>query len=152
VPASADAANDRPGQPASGQQPAPATSTAYEPVRNPLRQCPDGSVLLLRGEWHPCRTMDDMAPDCVTHEGWAHSNGEAGALWHDRPHLAVRVRPAPDAASIAAAFHANYEQLAADFDYETRAESAVPWPDVPEQNRRLMIAVVEQLIAADMIR
>ena len=41
---------------------------------------------------------------------------------------------------IAKRFHEMYERLAPDFGYETRAETAVPWEDVPDANRGLMIA------------
>lgn len=44
--------------------------------------------------------------------------------------------------AIAQRFHEAYERLAPEFGYETRAESAVPWEDVPEANRLLMRAVV----------
>jgi hypothetical protein len=42
---------------------------------------------------------------------------------------------------LAALFHAEYERLAPDFSYETRKASAVPWDQVPDNSRRLMIAV-----------
>jgi len=47
---------------------------------------------------------------------------------------------------IAEQFHTTYEQLAPKHGYETRKASAVPWAEVPEQNRALMIAVVERLL------
>jgi len=37
-------------------------------------------------------------------------------------------------------FHETYERLAPEYDYKTREASAVPWGDVPEHNRELMIA------------
>lgn len=46
---------------------------------------------------------------------------------------------------LAVKFHALYEQLAP----ETRRESAKPWAEVPEQNRALMIAVCEHILADD---
>jgi DNA-binding MarR family transcriptional regulator len=49
---------------------------------------------------------------------------------------------APDAEVVAKLFHEQYERLAPEFAYSTRKESAVPWEDVPEKNRRLMIATV----------
>lgn len=57
--------------------------------------------------------------------------------------------PEPDAAAEALArkFHDNYESFAYEFGYETRAESAVPWDDVPEANRRLMIATAGAVLA-----
>lgn len=44
---------------------------------------------------------------------------------------------------LARLFHETYERLAPNFGYETRPDSAVPWEDVPERNKRLMIAVAD---------
>lgn len=46
---------------------------------------------------------------------------------------------------LARRFHSTYELLAPEFGYETRKESAKPWAEVPEQNKRLMIAVCAEL-------
>jgi hypothetical protein len=43
-------------------------------------------------------------------------------------------------------FHETYERLAPSFGYETREASAVPWEDVPEQNKHLMIAVCAEVL------
>lgn len=51
------------------------------------------------------------------------------------------------AARIAKAFHEAYERLAPEHGYETREASAKPWDEVPANNRELMVAVVEQLLA-----
>jgi len=53
---------------------------------------------------------------------------------------------------IAAAFHESYETLAPWFGYKTRDESAVPWDQVPESNKKLMIAVVEDLLERGIIQ
>jgi|HubBroStandDraft_6_1064221.scaffolds.fasta_scaffold00062_34 hypothetical protein len=55
------------------------------------------------------------------------------------------------AEQIAQAFHETYERLAPDFGYKTREASAKPWAEVPEQNKMLMIAVVQALLAGDVI-
>lgn len=55
------------------------------------------------------------------------------------------------AETIAAAFHAAYEDLAPEHGYETRKASAVAWDDVPENNRSLMIATVQRLLDAGAI-
>lgn len=47
---------------------------------------------------------------------------------------------------IAKRFHEIYEALAPSHGYETREASAKPWAEVPEQNKGLMIAVIEHLI------
>lgn len=47
---------------------------------------------------------------------------------------------------IAQAFHEVYEYLAPRHGYETRKASAVPWDQVPAQNRELMVEVVETLL------
>lgn len=46
---------------------------------------------------------------------------------------------------LAQAFHSAYERLAPSFGYETRKASAVPWEQIPEQNRKLMIAVAGEI-------
>jgi hypothetical protein len=59
------------------------------------------------------------------------------------------------AEAVARLFHEAYERLAPQFGYETREASAVPWVEVPEANRRLVIAVageVAPLIAAQALR
>lgn len=54
--------------------------------------------------------------------------------------------PSPTWKAIARLFHRNYEDLAPDFGYVTRPESALPWEQVPERNRALMIATVGQVL------
>jgi hypothetical protein len=46
---------------------------------------------------------------------------------------------------IARAFHEAYESLAEGFGYQTRRASAVPWEDVPEANKALMIATIRNV-------
>jgi hypothetical protein len=55
------------------------------------------------------------------------------------------------AEQVAAAFHDAYERLAPDHGYRTRDASAVPWDQVPAQNRELMVATVQDLLDRDMI-
>src|SRR5690242_177958 len=52
---------------------------------------------------------------------------------------------------IAGIFHATYETLAPAHGYTTREASAVDWPDVPEPNRSLMIAVVQNMLNSGII-
>lgn len=59
--------------------------------------------------------------------------------------IAEKVR---EAAELARKFHEAYERLAPQFEYETRRESAVPWEDVPEANRNLMVAVAAEIIGS----
>lgn len=47
---------------------------------------------------------------------------------------------------LARRFHEAYERLAPSFGYETRKESAKPWEEVPETNRRLMTAVCAEIM------
>jgi len=51
-----------------------------------------------------------------------------------------------DAEQLAMLFHKTYEELAPSFNYETRKASAKPWIEVPENNRKLMIAVAEKIL------
>ena len=52
----------------------------------------------------------------------------------------------PDAEKLAQQFHETYERLAPAYAYKTREASAVPWQDVPENNKRLMIAVCREIL------
>lgn len=45
--------------------------------------CP--AVLSIKGEHFPCDWMDQMVPGSVGHDGWAHANREAEAIWHEDP-------------------------------------------------------------------
>lgn len=54
--------------------------------------------------------------------------------------------------TIARAFHEAYERLAPEWGYKTREASAVPWEDVPAQNRCLMMEVVAELLDRRIIR
>lgn len=54
--------------------------------------------------------------------------------------------PATEEEQLAKLFHDTYERLAPSFGYETRKESAVPWEQVPENNRKLMITVAAKII------
>jgi hypothetical protein len=56
-----------------------------------------------------------------------------------------------DAERLAQLFHLHYEALAPLYDYETRPESRKEWEDVPETNRRLMVAVCKQLLANNIV-
>ncbi len=47
---------------------------------------------------------------------------------------------------VAQLFHEAYERLAPEHGYKTREASAVPWDDVPEDNRALMVATAEAVI------
>ncbi len=50
------------------------------------------------------------------------------------------------AEELAKLFHDLYECNAPDFGYETRKETCVPWDEVPENNKKLMISVVAMIL------
>jgi hypothetical protein len=52
---------------------------------------------------------------------------------------------------VARGFHETYERLAPEHGYKTRDASAVPWEDVPENNRSLMVAVARELLGSGVI-
>lgn len=60
-------------------------------------------------------------------------------------------QPRP-AAFIAQQFHETYERLAPKFGYTTRVESRVGWDNVPDENRELMIATINNLLARGVIK
>jgi hypothetical protein len=50
------------------------------------------------------------------------------------------------AEELARFFHETYERLAPEYDYETREDSRTAWEDVPESNKRLMIATAAEVL------
>lgn len=56
-----------------------------------------------------------------------------------------------EAEQIARAFHEAHERLAPEHGYRTREASAVPWDEVPEANRALMVATCRDLTARAVI-
>lgn len=48
--------------------------------------------------------------------------------------------------TLARKFHETYERLAPKYSYKTRKASAVPWEDVPQNNKQLMIAVCAEIL------
>jgi hypothetical protein len=52
---------------------------------------------------------------------------------------------------VAREFHKAYEALAPHFGYKTKQDSAVPWEELPEVNRNLMLAVVTELLTKGVI-
>jgi len=55
------------------------------------------------------------------------------------------------AEELAQLFHETYERLAPEFDYKTREASAKPWADVPETNKKLMIAVCAEILDTEVV-
>lgn len=43
--------------------------------------CPEGAVLIIKGEHFFCDAMRHMHPSCHTHEGWPHASQAAEAVW-----------------------------------------------------------------------
>ena len=65
--------------------------------------------------------------------------------------ITLRISRMPDSAGspaewLAMMFHEKYERLAPSFSYSTREASAKPWEDVPENNKKLMIAVCQEFL------
>jgi len=52
---------------------------------------------------------------------------------------------------LAERLHGAYERLSLQFDDETRKETAVPWAQVPEQNRIFRIAVCAELLSRHIV-
>jgi hypothetical protein len=75
-------------------------------------------------------------------QGWDVQYQTAGQF--DVPEL-LSIRPREQRLmsdeDVAQLFHDTYERLAPEHGYETRKASAVPWEDVPTNNKSLMIAV-----------
>ena len=58
--------------------------------------------------------------------------------------MAIVINMTPE--QLAQKFHETYERLAPSHGYETRKASAVPWENVPANNKSLMIAVCGEMI------
>lgn len=79
-------------------------------------------------------------------EAQSHLGGIRNMLWPIGRGAAPLGGPSPEA--LAQRFHEIYERLAPRFGYATRLESALPWDEVPENNRRLMVAVCAEVLSA----
>jgi len=100
---------------------------------------------------YPCMTLAEIGALPVSEfaapEAHLYSKNQSSEGRRNREHLSsakAAVPPGPE--DVARLFHETYERLAPDFGYETRRESAVPWEDVPEQNKRLMVAVAAEIL------
>lgn len=69
----------------------------------------------------------------------------------ERVKLLLERGPVVDGEALARRFHESYERLAPRFGYQTRRDSAKPWEAVPQQNRDLMTAVCEELLAQALV-
>jgi len=96
----------------------------------------------------PTAEREKKCPKCdfgflkeIVDEGWYCDN-------KDCVHYQVAAPPVEQdrVEEIARQFHEAYERLAPKHGYETRKASAVPWNEVPENNRMLMMAVVEEVV------
>jgi len=85
----------------------------------------------------PLRWSNWIATEHLFMDGVEQSSPSSDTEPHARPYT-------PE--ELAREFHDTYERLAPSFGYETRKESAKPWNEVPEQNRRLMTAVCREII------
>lgn len=63
--------------------------------------------------------------------------------------MAATIQYPGTAEQLARHFHEVYEQLAPVYGHETREESRTKWDQVPDKNRRLMIAVCATLMGLD---
>ena len=52
-----------------------------------------------------------------------------------------------NAEQLARLFHNTYEELAPVYGWETQLESRTAWEDVPERNKKLMVATAERVLA-----
>lgn len=82
-------------------------------------------------------------------DDWGVANDNERAEWLEMADAAIHAAAplAPlDPVLLARTFHESYERLAPDFGYKTREDSAVPWEDVPPENRALMIATAAAVL------
>jgi hypothetical protein len=53
------------------------------------------------------------------------------------------------AEALAKRFHDAYEELAPQMSWQTQERSRKPWPEVPEENRKLMVATVKRVFGME---
>lgn len=82
--------------------------------------------------------IDDEAGDGVRFIDDEAGDGVRESVSHSRK----RITPA----ALAKRFHETYERLAPSFNYKTRKSSAKPWKSVPDNNKKLMIAVCREIL------
>lgn len=78
---------------------------------------------------------------------WSDLDAEAISVVLDSLHrrsAVFELEMTPEA--LARQFHETYERLATNYGYTTRRTSAVPWEEVPEPNKSLMIAVATEIL------
>ncbi len=63
----------------------------------------------------------------------------------DMHEMVTDTNQASEDEKLAKLFHDTYERLAPAFSYKTRKASAVPWAEVPPNNKGLMIAVAHEV-------
>lgn len=91
----------------------------------------------------------DHIPNPEWAEVWASAPTDLPLLLAEVERLQADLERRADkvtADDLAEFFHLTYESLAPSFGYDTREESAVQWRDVPDGNRRLMVATAEQVL------
>jgi hypothetical protein len=79
-------------------------------------------------------------------EPWYEEGGYAEAWAEICGFVRVQHQTARDAEGLARAFHENYERLAPEYGYKTREASAVPWDEVPDANKQLMVATAAAVL------
>lgn len=84
----------------------------------------------------------------VTHGGVTHLITEPCETCRQAVKEFAVEREFENADSLAKFFHDTYEGIAPDYGYKTREESAVPWSDVPDKNKALMIDVADRILTA----
>jgi hypothetical protein len=83
----------------------------------------------------------------ITEAEWI-ARGAEGAVEDDAAWLKEQTEQVE---RIAREFHETYEMIAPEHEYETRAETAVSWEELPEPNRELMCSTVADLIEREVI-
>jgi hypothetical protein len=101
----------------------------------PVDRTPHGHPCEGPGTYYCDETL--WGSDC---RRWQARNGGYHA-----PDEVEHLDPTP-AEQLARRFHEAYERLAPGYSYSTRKDSAVPWERVPIRNRRLMVAVAQELL------
>ena len=60
----------------------------------------------------------------------------------------AKIEPWAKPEEMARMFHELYEEFAPRYNYTTRKESAIPWDELPENHKQLMVDVCWSIITA----
>lgn len=114
--------------------------------------CNGPAKYIVWGKLFPKEYLGPRCEECAYDQvGYEALRPDAGYAIYHLPSPVSEGVEVGDAERIARAFHGVYETLGPEYGYESRPESRVPWAEVPEKNRALMVGTARRLIETGVI-